>query len=297
MKKIIALVLFAASFGWSGVAAAAGQGTPAAPPLSVEKIKDGIYLVSGGSGANSGFIVGDKEVFVIDVKTSPDSAREMLAAIQKITTLPVTTVILTHSDGDHVGGFPGIPKGLMIVSQEQCRADLVQASADQAPLADYLPNKTFAEQLALGSGDLALELRHFGPAHTSGDAVVFIPGRKVAFVGDLVFLGRDPLIHLRKNGSSFGLVKTLNAVLAYRPEVELFIAGHARPVSRADVEGLIASIEAKQAKVKALIAEGKSLDDVKKAFEIAEPAAGRARFAGLVEVIYTELTEKRPPRP
>jgi cyclase len=297
MKNFIGLALFAAAIGSLAIGAAAGQGTPEAPPLSVEKVRDGIYLVQGGSGANAGFIVGDKEVFVIDVKMSPDSAREMLAAIRRVTPLPVTTVLLTHSDGDHVNGFPGIPKGLKIVAQERCRADLVQASADQAFLADYLPNETFTDRLTLGSGKTTLELRNFGPAHTSGDAVVFIPGAKVAFVGDLVFLGRDPLIHLRKNGSSFGLVKTLNAILAYRPEVETFLSGHAGPASRADVKGLIESIEAKQAKVKALVAEGKSLDDVKKAFEIADPAAGRARFPGLVEVIYTELTEKRPPRP
>ena len=297
MKRIIACALIGAASGWLSLAAAAGQGAPAAPPLSVEKVRDGIYLVAGGSGANSGFVIGDQEVYIIDVKMSPDSAREMLAEVRKATNLPVTTVILTHSDGDHVNGFPGIPKGLKIVAQERCRADLVLASADQPNLADYLPNETFADRMTLGSGTTALDLRHFGPAHTSGDTVVFIPGRKAAFVGDLAFLGRDPLIHLRKNGSSFGLVKTLKDILAYRPEIDLFIAGHAWPVSRADIEGLIASIEAKQARIKSLVAEGKSLDDVKKAFGVAEPAAGGQRFAGLVEVIYAELTEKRPPRP
>jgi cyclase len=278
--------------------AAAGRQAPApaqnstAPPLSLQKITEGLYLVKGGSGANAAFYVGPDAVVVVDAKMSSDSARAMLAEIGKVTTVPVTTLVLTHSDGDHINGLPGFPKGLTIVAQENCRAE-VEATAAAAPeLEPYLPNKTYSDVLKVGDGASALELRHYGPAHTEGDTVVYFPDGKTAFLGDLIFVGRDPLIHRAKGGSSFGYVATLRAVLARRPAVETFLSGHADPVTRAGVESLASSIEEKQARVKALVAEGKSLAEVKAAFGLPDAGQGGRRFPSLVEVIYLELTEK-----
>jgi glyoxylase-like metal-dependent hydrolase (beta-lactamase superfamily II) len=140
-----------------------------------------------------------------------------------------------------------------------------------------------------------ITLRHYGPAHTDGDSVVFFGPAKTAFVGDLLFVGRDPLVHRHKNGSSFGYVKTLEALLAAEPAVETFLSGHADPLRRADVEALRASMAEKQAKVKALIAEGKGLEDIKSAFGIEDRPAGPGgrRWLSLVETIYLELTEKK----
>ena len=56
---------------------------------------------------------------------------------------------------------------------------------------------------------LPARLANFGPAHTSGDSIVFFPKERAAFVGDLVFLGRDPLVHRQKGGTSFGLARNL----------------------------------------------------------------------------------------
>jgi cyclase len=275
-----------------------GKPAPASPqmpaePMTVEKIRDNIFWVKGGIGANSGFIVGDKEVIVIDVKMAPDSAKEMLAAIGKVTPFPVTTIILTHSDRDHVDGFPGFPKGLKIIAQQNCLKEIKEASASQPFLNDYFPTVTFDDRLSIKSGPMVLELRHYGPAHTSGDAVVDIPAAAVAFIGDLAIRGRDPLIHRRKNGSSAGLVKTLKAVLDYEPAIETFVSGHGDPMDRVGIKSLITSVEEKRAKIEALVAEGRSLAEVKKALGVEEPPAGTMRFPSLAEVIYLEFTEKK----
>jgi cyclase len=262
-------------------------------PLVVKEIRTNVYLVEGGLGANAGFVVGDKEVFVIDVKMNPESAKGMLAAIAKITPLPVTTIILTHSDLDHVNGFPGFPKGLKIVAQKGCAEELDAASAEDAFLKDYKPTLVFDNDLSMKAGGLTLVLSHRGPAHTNGDTIVAVPEAGVAFVGDLVFLGRDPLIHRRKNGSSAGLLQTLKGLLESKPALETFIPGHGSPAVRTDVEGLVKSIEEKQSKIKAMIADGRSLDDVKRAFGVVDPPAGQRRFPGLVEVIYLEFSEKK----
>src|ERR1700753_4232138 len=73
--------------------------------LTTHVIKDGkLYWIEGGGG-NSGVIIGDKGVVVIDAKTTDASGAQLVAEIAKLTPKPITHVILTHSDGDHVNGL------------------------------------------------------------------------------------------------------------------------------------------------------------------------------------------------
>ena len=280
-------------------AAQAPQAKPApqAPePMTVEPIAKDLYLVKGGAGANTAFFVQKKDVLVIDAKMTPEAAAEMLAAIAKVTPKPVTTIILTHSDGDHVNGLPGFPKGLRIIAQENVKRDMEKAAADLPALKDYLPTLVYGESIGQTVKGSGVELRHFGPAHTDGDTCVFFPQLGVVFVGDLAFVGRDPLVHLQKNGTTVGYVKTLEAILALKPAVRTVLSGHADPLPRADIESLKTSLADKLAKVQDMVAAGRSLDDVRKAFGIEAPAdapGGRRRWLSFVEAAYIELTSKK----
>jgi cyclase len=283
------------------IAAAAVQSPQAKPapqapePMTVRPIAKGLYLVKGGAGANAVFFISPKKtVIVIDAKMTPEAAAGMLAEIAKLTDQAVQMLILTHSDGDHIGGLPGFPKGLLIFAQENVKRDIEKAAAETPALRDYLPTKTYPASADIIGWGYDIDLRHFGPAHTDGDTCVVFPDLHVAVVGDLLFVGRDPLIHRNKGGDSFGYVKTLDALLAFEPKIETFLSGHADPLGRTEVQTLRDSMAVTQAKVKALVAEGKSLDEVKKAFGIEDrPGPGGRRWPSLVEVIYLELTEKK----
>jgi cyclase len=267
------------------------QDRPGPPPLTLTHIRGNVYEVAGGSGANCGLFWTDKDAFIVDAKMTEESARKMLEEAKKISPVPVTTVILTHSDGDHVNGLTGFPLGLDIVAQDNTRRRMAAAFQDPRQQA-YLPNLTFTKTMTIFSGGKRFELLHFGPAHTDGDAVVFLPEEKVAFIGDLLFIGRDPLIHRHKNGSVLGAIKTLKALLTL--EADIYASGHSEPVGKAELEKGLAYIQERVDKVKALLTEKKTLDEVKKAFNIVDSAApGARRFASLVEVIYLELTEKK----
>ena len=271
-------------------------------PLTVQKIKGNLYMVKGGSGANTGFFIGDKEVMVIDSKMTADSTKQEIEEIKKLTDKPITRIVLTHSDGDHVNGLNGFPTGLKIYAHPQTAKDMEEAAktANTQYLRDYLPNEvcspctaSTASAQAIKAGGEDVLLYYFGPAHTSGDLVVYFPTERAAFIGDLAFLGRDPLVHRQKGGTSVGCVSTLKSLIALKADA--YIAGHNDPLSSKDLQALATSIEEKQNKVKGMIAEGKSLDEIRKEFGIAPPAAapGRPGFRSLVEVIYLELTEKR----
>jgi glyoxylase-like metal-dependent hydrolase (beta-lactamase superfamily II) len=256
--------------------------------LTVQQVADHLYLAVGGAGANTGFYAGSKEVIVIDAKMTPESAKEMLAAVASVSQKPVTTVILTHSDRDHVNGLAGMPDGVRILAHANSRIDMIEASMPES----RLPSLTFTDSLTLYVDNMPIKLLYFGPAHTNGDVVVFFPALRTAFVGDLLFFGRDPLIHLAKHGTSFGLVKALQSILLL--DADTFVSGHASPVTKKEIRELMASIQEKQEKVRALVAEGKSLAEVKKVFGIEDAPAkpGTIQFPSLAEVIYTELSRK-----
>jgi cyclase len=264
-------------------------------PITVQQVKDGIYMVKGGSGANTGFFIGKNSVLAIDAKMTANSSKQEVEEIKKLTPNPIRQMVITHSDGDHVNGLNGFPIGMKIMAHAQTKKDMEEAFKDTSlqALQAYLPNQVFSDPVfALALDGESIRLLYFGPAHTSGDLVVYFPAQKVAFVGDLVFIGRDPLIHRQKGGTSFGLVRNLKGILAL--DADTFISGHNDILGRKDVEGLLTSIEDKQQKIQALVKEGQSLDDIKKKLNVEErPSPTGRRWMSLVEVIYLDITEKK----
>ena len=261
--------------------------------ITAEKITDNIYIVKGGV-ANTGFVVGDKEVAAIDAEMTAESAQKMIDEIRKVTPKPRTKLTLTHSDGDHVNGLAGFPKGIEIISSVLAKNEMAEAfkAPNAQALQEFLPTKTFADKLDLEIAPERIQLLYFGPAHTSGDAVVFFPARKLAFVGDLVFIGRDPLIHRQKGGTSTGLIKVLKAILEL--DADKFVPGHGNIIGKNEVETAIKSLQEKQDRVKSLIKEGKSLEEIKTAFGLPTAPAkpGGFSFPSIVEVMYNELSAK-----
>lgn len=254
-------------------------------PVSVHKISEHVYEVRGGSGANCSFIVGDKEIYVIDAKMSEQSARDMISAIKKTTDKPIKYLLVTHSDGDHVNGIAGFPDNITIVSYDNSFEHIKKAN-ESGGMKIPLPNMTFFYKMNLFSGDLAINLFYFGPAHTDGDIVIYVPVDNVAIIGDLFFKGMDPLIHKHKNGSSKGFVSVLKKIIDLNADT--YLSGHAEPVKKVEIESLRSSIMDKRDKVQVMVKDGKSLDDIKKAFGL---PVGQSRWPSLVETIYREVTQ------
>jgi cyclase len=248
------------------------------PPLVVNQLKPDVYWTQGGSGGNTGFVIGNKGVIVIDAKMTADSAKEMLAAIAKVTPKPVTHVILTHSDPDHVNGLAGFPMGLVIIAHENDKKELdaaLAAGGRVAPPADHLPNMLVTKNKeTLKLDGVKVELLHFAPAHTSGDLIVYLPDQKIAFGGDL--LATDPghpfvSIHLAKSGSSAGWIENMNGLIALN--ADSYVPGHGGVFSKADVEKLLARVQERIEKVQEMIAQGKTQDEVLAALPDVPPLA------------------------
>jgi cyclase len=87
-------------------------------PIQTHTLPGGVYWIEGGVGSNAGVVIGKDGVIVIDAKQTQDSGRAVIAEVAKLTPKPITHVILTHSNLDHVDGLVAFPKGLTIISQE-----------------------------------------------------------------------------------------------------------------------------------------------------------------------------------
>jgi cyclase len=283
--------------GLSAFATLASAQAPAPMPFVTHQLKPNVYWIEGGGG-NSGVIVGEKGVIVIDAKTTAAGGKELLDDIAKITPKPVTTVILTHSDGDHVNGLASFPMGITIIAHENNKKEqetALAAGGRGAPPAGHLPTRVVTKNKEnLKIEGVKLEVLHWAPAHTSGDLVVYLPSEKIVFTGDIIATQMaDPLIHAEKNGSSEGWITTTKGIVALNSDQ--FVPGHGMIQSKSDIQTRLTNTEAKRAKIKELVAQGKSLEEVRAAVGDPPPAAPGGRgpnFPSFTTVVYNELSKK-----
>jgi cyclase len=167
------------------------------------------YVQSTGETgiSNAGLIVGAEGATAVDALMVPSMTRRLVTAIKRTTRKKIGALINTHHHLDHTGGNRFF-RGATIVATDKCRAALapgfpplpllqrfMPAFAREFPLLTLqLPTVTFADRLVMHDGEREIHLWHPGqPAHTAGDATVFLPRERVLFAGDLAFHYVTPL--------------------------------------------------------------------------------------------------------
>ncbi len=293
MRKLLVAGLCSAALVFSGLGAA--QERPA-PAFQVHQLTSNVYWVEGGGG-NSGIVVGNRGVIVIDAKMTPAGGKQLLEDVAKITSKPVTSVILTHSDIDHIGGLASFPTGLTIIAQKNDlkeQEEALKQGGRGAPPPDHLPNKIVnSNKEDLTIDGVKFELLHWAPAHTSGDLVVFLPTQKIVFTGDIITTtSHGPLIHQAKGGTSAGWIASAVGIVSL--DAEQFVPGHGDVQNKAQIRKMLSHAEAERAQIKALVAKGESLPQIEAAVGDPPPgqAGNRSRFPSYCEVVYRELTSK-----
>jgi glyoxylase-like metal-dependent hydrolase (beta-lactamase superfamily II) len=227
--------------------APAGQQAPRV--VEVDKIKDNLYLMRGGGGNTAVFVTGSG-VVVVDTK-NPGWGQPLLEAIKKVTDRPVTTIVNTHTHGDHVSGNVEFAENVEVIAHENTAANMkaMRPNSSAAPNPNPpnifrdnngkgLPKRTFKDQLTIGSGADRIELRYFGRAHTDGDAVVYFPALRVAHVAD-IFPAKDlPIMDANNGGSGVEYADTLAKAATFTSaNVDILINGHNdKPSTNADLK-------------------------------------------------------------
>src|SRR3989442_331760 len=172
--------------------------------------------------------------------------RRFLAAMKKVTTKPVTRLVNRHHHMDHVGGN-FLLREAEIISHTYCRAEIVRTglpveflqqriprfAAEFPKLKLAVPEVTFEDRLVFHQAGRAVELRHLGPAHTFGDAFVYLPKDKLLFAGDLAFYYVTPLAF---QGHVGNWIKVADRIL--KLEVETIVPGHGPIGGKKELRGM-----------------------------------------------------------
>jgi glyoxylase-like metal-dependent hydrolase (beta-lactamase superfamily II) len=286
------------------------QAPPAIQPVMMKQLRPDVWVGLGGSGGNSTIYIGKTSVIVVDAKQTEAGAKDLLAEIAKITPKPVTTVFLTHSDGDHVNGLVAYPANVKVIAHENNKKEqqaAIAAGGRGAPPPDRLPQQVVTKQKETMTIDgIKLELYHWGPAHTSGDLIVYNPQEKVVSTGDIVVTNRaddNPNIHMDKNGSVEGWMANVKGMIGLN--ADYYVTGHGDVLMKADLQRKLAAVTERRNKIAAMVKQGKSLEEIKAALPDAPapgaraaappaaPAAGRGPAPGFVDAVYAELTKKK----
>jgi glyoxylase-like metal-dependent hydrolase (beta-lactamase superfamily II) len=281
--------------------AAAGQ--PAPKVLEVEKLTDNLFVLKGGgSGGNTAVFVTAAGVVVVDTK-NPGWGQPILDKIRELTDKPVTTIINTHTHGDHVSGNVEFPATVDVVTQENAKVSMAKMIPPGGPPAKPtptifetnggrgLPKRTFKDKMTIGTGNDRIDLRYFGRGHTNGDAWVIFPALKIIFSGKNI-----PILDGFNGGSGVDMPKTLSKAADYaaKQKIEAIITGHSTQMTVADLREYSAFNGDFLQAVKDAKKAGTAADALAASWKVPEKYTGyaapqAARLKSNVEVVLKEL--------
>jgi glyoxylase-like metal-dependent hydrolase (beta-lactamase superfamily II) len=275
----------------------AGQQTRATLP-DLQKVKDNLYIIDASSpvdrgqftGGNVGVFVTDAGVIVVDTKLA-GYGPDILAKIRAVTSKPVTTIINTHTHGDHTGSNEGFPASVNIVAHENTKALMAKMDAFKGDKAQYLPKQTFKDRLTLGAGKDRVELYYFGAGHTSGDTWVYFPALRTLQTGDMFAWKDAPLLDRANGGSGVEFPKTLAKAIATVRDADTIIPGHSPVMKPADLQEYQRYTADLLAEAEAGVKAGKSAADAAASSTVTGkyPGYKSDRVRAAFEAIYAEL--------
>lgn len=179
----------------------ASQGDMADKAISFVEIGPGLYAFTAEGDPNSGVIIGDDSVMVVEAQATPRLAQKVIDCIRQVTDKPISHVVLTHYHAVRVLGASAFnaPQVIMSETARNMVAERGQEDWDSEfqrfprlfqghesiPGLTW-PTTTFTGKMSVFLGKRRVDIRQLGRAHTAGDAVIHVPDANVMFTGDIV---------------------------------------------------------------------------------------------------------------
>ncbi len=199
--------------------------------VSFTKLSDNAYAYTAEGDPNTGVIIGDDAVMVLDTQATPAMAQDVIRRIREVTDKPIKYVLLTHYHAVRVLGASAYQPEHIIASHDTL--DLIRERGEQdkaseigrfprlfrnvetVPAGLTWPTLTFSGKMTLWLGQLEVQLLQLGRGHTKGDTVAWLPQQKILFSGDLVEFDATPYA-----GDAYfkDWPQTLDNIAALKPE-------------------------------------------------------------------------------
>jgi len=285
--------------------------------VSFDKLSEHAYAYTAEGDPNTGIVVGDGAVMVIDTQATPVMAQDVIRRIREVTDWPIRYVVLSHYHAVRVLGASAYAAEHVIASRDTYDLIIERGEADMKSEIERFPRLfravesvpgltwptlVFEKRLTLLLGKLQVELLQLGRGHTKGDTVVWLPQEKILFSGDLVEYGATPYA-----GDAYltDWPVTLDAIAALKPDKLVPGRGatlQTREAVHAGLDGTRAFVSEMFAAVKRGAAAGKDLRAVyRDTYDVLKPKFGEWVIFDHclpfdVSRAYDEATRYREPR-
>ena len=169
--------------------------------ISFEEIGNDLFAFTAEGDPNSGIIVGDDSVMVIDAQATPTLARQVIQKVRSVTDKPISHLVLSHYHAVRVLGAAEYKASNIIMSSKARSMVVERGQEDWDSEFDRFPRlfkgheeipgltwptTTFDKKMSLFLGKRRVDLSFLGRAHTAGDIVIHVPDSNVLFTGDIV---------------------------------------------------------------------------------------------------------------
>ena len=198
--------------------------------ISFTEIGRDIYAFTAEGDPNTGIVIGDDSVMVVDAQATPKMAEQVIERIRTVTDKPIKYVVLSHYHAVRVLGASAY-KAEQIIASDKCRAMIHERgqedwdseygrfprlfdAAETIPGLTW-PTMTFQSRMTIHMGDRRVDLMHLGRAHTAGDIVAWVPDEGVMLTGDIVEYHSACYCG---DGHFNDWPATLDAIAGYRPK-------------------------------------------------------------------------------
>src|SRR5882672_7500534 len=207
----------------------ASQGDLAEKVVSFDKLCEHAYAYTAEGDPNTGIVIGDDAVMVVDTQATPVMAQEVIRRIREVTDKPIKYIVLSHYHAVRVLGAAGYRAEHIIASKDTYELIVERGEADMRSEIERFPrlfravesvpgltwpNILFQQEMTLWMGELEVQLLQLGRGHTKGDTVVWLPQERTLLSGDLVEFDATPYA-----GDAYfkDWPKTLDNVAALKP--------------------------------------------------------------------------------
>jgi glyoxylase-like metal-dependent hydrolase (beta-lactamase superfamily II) len=208
----------------------ASQADLEAKKVSFDKLSDHAYAYTAEGDPNTGIVIGDDAIMVIDTQATPVMAQDVIRHIRTVSDKPIRYVVLSHYHAVRVLGASGYQPQHVIASRDTYDLIVERGEADMKSEIERFPRLfqavesvpgltwptlVFEKRMTLWIGKLQVELMQIGRGHTKGDTVVWLPQERILFSGDLVEYETTPY-----TGDAYlaDWPATLDAIAALKPK-------------------------------------------------------------------------------
>ncbi|MBC7717999.1 MAG: MBL fold metallo-hydrolase, partial [Pseudorhodobacter sp.] len=175
--------------------------------VSFTKLSDNAYAYTAEGDPNTGIVIGDDAVMVIDTQATPVMAQDVIRRIREVTDKPIKFVVMSHYHAVRVLGASAYQAQHIIASEDTRDLIVERGAQDMKSEIERFPRLfqavetipgltwptiTFKGEMTLWMGSLEVKLMQVGRGHTKGDTVVWLPQQKILFSGDLVEFDATP---------------------------------------------------------------------------------------------------------